>query len=262
MQSEPEEERKGGPRYLVAYCSIMTLLLAFFIILQAFASEQSTGLFYAGQGSFVRALKTFGLGGVFDRAGGAMFQGRPGSRFRAAEGQEDPSQLRRIDPELEEAQRALQAVEDLFETHEPDDAVGYRVRLSTPCTYGPDKAGLTPEERQFLRALAPQLERVLRARGFVIRVGADVLPQGAGGAEEMESALAAAGRVRAELAANMSPQARELALRRLYSVARARRPGSRTEAGTGQLQVDILFTKPYVRQEEDKGVESESENAA
>ena len=59
----------------------------------------------------------------------------------------------------------------------------------------------------------------------------------------------------------MSPPARELALRRFYSFARARRPGGTTKAGTGQLQVDILLTKPYVRtMDEDKGTESEADN--
>lgn len=245
----------------MAYCAIMTLLLAFFIILQAFAPKQSAGMFYEGQGSFVWALESFGLGGIFDRSGGSVLRGRPGARYRTSEGQDDPSRSRRIDAELEEAQRALQSVQDMFETQEPEDAVGYRVELSTPCTYGPGKSSLTAEETQFLRDLAPQLERVVLARGFVIRIGADLAPGGPEGPAGVRQALECAGRVRDELVRNMRPAAREVARRRVYSLARTVR-GGEPAAATDQLKIDILLTKPFVRRlEPGKGNDGETSNA-
>jgi len=43
----------------------MTALLAFFIVLNSLAEEQSGANLYVGTGSFVRALETFGLPGMF-----------------------------------------------------------------------------------------------------------------------------------------------------------------------------------------------------
>jgi hypothetical protein len=234
---------------LVAYCSIMTLLLAFFIILQAFAPQQTGALFYAGQGSFIRALKTFGLGGVLDRVGGRAMNSAAGPRYLAPEGPSEPPRLRRIDPEIEEAQRALQTLEDQFDVREPKQATGYRVELSTPCTYGPGKTELTAEEQQFLKELAPRLQRVLLARGFVIRIGATLGPAQTGDVEQTRAALEAAGQVRQDLIASMSEAVRPVAARRTYSFCcRDSSDSDRPASEAGQLKIDVILTKPYVRE--------------
>ncbi|MHC4788740.1 MAG: flagellar motor protein MotB [Planctomycetota bacterium] len=262
FESGPEETKRGAPRYLVAYCSIMTLLLAFFIILQAFAPEQSEGLFQAGQGSFVRAIRTFGLGGIFERMGSRRLEGRGGPRYRAPEGQETPPRLRRIDPELEDAQMALEALEDQFDVQEPREATGYRVELSTPCTYGPDKDRLTPQEEQFIEALAPRLQRVLLARGFVIRVGAALRPGPGDPLAQTTAALDAAARVRESLIAAMDPRVHEMARARTYTFCRREAaPSASPEAESGQLTIDILLTKPYAQALREEGVDQSGENS-
>ena len=231
----------------------MTLLLAFFIILQAFASVQEEGLFYAGQGSFIRALKTFGLGGVLNRRGGRMIQNTAGPRYRATEGSEMPPKQRRIDPEVEQAQQALAALEDQFDMREATGGVGYRVELSTPYVPQSAEGPLGEEERQFLEELAPRVESVLLARGFVVRITAVSAPGGADEAGRLGAGLASANRMREGLIAAMSPPARALAQHRIYSFVRTDHnapPGQAT-----QLKVDILLTKPYLRQLGEEGAE-------
>jgi hypothetical protein len=244
---QDEDAKGGGPRYLVAYCSIMTLLLAFFIILQAFAPEQNEGMFYTGQGSFIRALKTFGLGGVWGRGGGGMHE-HAGPRHLASEGQLDPPSERRINPDLEDAQHALKVLENTYEVQKPDDAVGHRVELSLPCIYAPGRKDLTDDEKRFICNLAPTLERVVKARNFVIRVSAG-MPVRRGEEEQgAAAALAMAELVRQELIDNMSRGARDLAGRRIYSCSACAAPQASGAPVPVQMKIDILLTKPYVRQ--------------
>jgi hypothetical protein len=232
----------------------MTLLLAFFIIMQAFASEQEEGLFYAGRGSFIRALKTFGLGGILDRAGGGLIQDARAPRYRTDEGGEEPPRLRRIDPEMESAQQALAALEEQYDTAEPDKGVGYRVELSAPRSRHGRSGDLTEEERRFFRELGPRVERVLLARGFVVRI--TTVPAGSGARPEqrLRASLEAAEQVRTEMMQTMGAAGRALARRRIYSFVQcgARRPGEE-----GQIKVDILLTKPYLRELREEGESSD-----
>ncbi len=56
----------AGPSqaYLLSFGDTMTTLLAFFIVLNSLAEEQTGANLYAGTGSFMSAVNSFGLGGV------------------------------------------------------------------------------------------------------------------------------------------------------------------------------------------------------
>ncbi|MFW6118977.1 MAG: flagellar motor protein MotB [Planctomycetota bacterium] len=257
---EEEQGSKGAPRYMTAYCSIMTLLLAFFIILQAFASVRQEGLFYAGRGSFVRALETFGLGGIWEGEGGPPVPGELQPRYRTPEGQDEPNDLRRIDAEREEAQRALNSLADQFDVMEPPDGEGWRVTLPTPFSYMAADEEFSERQREFCGQLARRLEPLVAARGFVIRIGAVLKGDGAMDAERARRALRAARRVQRRLVADMSAGSREAASRRLYSFCRPADERTGTAQPTTQLKVDIMLTKPYVRQVREEGVQKSETN--
>lgn len=57
----------SGPNqgYLVSFGDTMTALLAFFIVLNSLAEEQTGANLHSGTGSFVKALKSFGVPGIF-----------------------------------------------------------------------------------------------------------------------------------------------------------------------------------------------------
>jgi hypothetical protein len=251
-----ETQKKGSaPRYIVAYSSLVTLLLAFFITLQSLATERNAAAYQAGRGSFIYRLKTFGLGGILHIPPGDVVPGSAGPRYGAPEEEAGPPpEGRRIDAEQEEAEQALKELQDRFAVQEPEQAIGYRIEFPIPCTYSPGKEQLTGEEQQFLRDLAARLERVVLARKFVVRVGAILHAAGDATPEQMGAALAAAGKVRAQIIASMGTAAQETAARRLYSYARTDRSDRRGAAEPGvALKLEILLTKPYARQLKDRG---------
>lgn len=236
----------------------MTLLLAFFIILQAFASVQKEGLFYTGQGSFIRALETFGLGGVWEGMGGPPVPGRSGARYRAPEGDERPPEERRVDPELEEARRAVAIIEDLFEVRKQQEGGGCRVSLPTPFVRREPGEEFTEEEKRFCRLLARRIQPLLLARGFVVRVSTHFHGEDRSDPRQVSRALAWAERVRRELLNAMRPEVRPAAADRLYAFCR-REPRPAPRDGTEQLRIDLLLTKPFAKRLEEEVGRDESD---
>ena len=53
--------------YLISFGDTMTALLAFFIVLNALAEDQTGANLHTGTGSFIQALNSLGLSGLFDQ---------------------------------------------------------------------------------------------------------------------------------------------------------------------------------------------------
>ncbi|MFP4106958.1 MAG: flagellar motor protein MotB [Phycisphaerae bacterium] len=52
----PDDDNQGPPAWIVSFSDMVTLLLAFFVMLQSFAVEQQPKMFYEGQATFRRAI--------------------------------------------------------------------------------------------------------------------------------------------------------------------------------------------------------------
>ena len=62
------EEKKGAPAWMVSFGDMMTLILTFFILLVSMGKRQQVGLVASGVGSFLVAVRSFGLPGVLDES--------------------------------------------------------------------------------------------------------------------------------------------------------------------------------------------------
>jgi len=60
-RKSPASPKRGVPAWIVSFSDMITLLLAFFVLLQSFAQEQHPEKFFVGQGSFRRAIGGLGL---------------------------------------------------------------------------------------------------------------------------------------------------------------------------------------------------------
>jgi len=59
-------ESEGAPAWMISFGDMMTLILTFFILLVSMSRTQQVGLVARGVGSFVIAVRSFGLPGMLD----------------------------------------------------------------------------------------------------------------------------------------------------------------------------------------------------
>ncbi len=82
-------QASSGPSkaYLVSFGDTMTALLAFFIVLNAFAKEQTGANMYTGTGSFVNAVKSLGISGLHgqNRSAGVVIRDHQSPLYALAE---------------------------------------------------------------------------------------------------------------------------------------------------------------------------------
>ncbi len=155
-----EKRDKGGnktPGWIVSFTDMITLLLSFFIMLQAMAKEKDTAAFYAGQGGFRRAVA--GLG-VPDWLLGKPEKPDLGYQKpkHTIEEDEDNLNLRRvIDPTDENIRQVFDQLRRLMNTR-AQDYEGRPARLiSTPIVFAPGESEPDKGAAAFLRDFAFQL---------------------------------------------------------------------------------------------------------
>ncbi len=125
----PEKPSKA---YLVSFGDTMTALLAFFIVLNSFAKEQTGSNMYSGTGSFVNAMSSIGLpGGAMGNRSKQVIQKKSPSPVYAVQSPEenrdpgqrdgpdqDPDDHRIIDRQMEGFKRFLSNVNKDFDVNE------------------------------------------------------------------------------------------------------------------------------------------------
>lgn len=131
-------KKKGPPEkpskaYLVSFGDTMTALLAFFIVLNSFAKEQTGANMYSGTGSFVHAMNNVGLpGGSPINASELVTQKKAASPLYCVENKnptekdpdnrfgpdKDPDKGRVIDRQTENFKRFLNDVSKEFDVNE------------------------------------------------------------------------------------------------------------------------------------------------
>ena len=141
-------EKKGAPAWMVSFGDMMTLILTFFILLVSMSKQQEEGLLAQGVGSFIVAVRSFGLDGLMNDAQKAEVHNNVRARFRLPP-ESDPENaaeaFQAADTEVIRAQLA-EGLQPAGELNQPSVAV-----------FPPGSAELSDSAKRYLDLLAPTL---------------------------------------------------------------------------------------------------------
>jgi chemotaxis protein MotB len=141
-----EESGKAGvPPWMVSFGDMMTLILTFFILLVSLSKEQQEGLMAKGIGSFLVAMRSFGLDGILGDAEKTQIYEGVRMKFNLPLDDDASDHLEASNLELIRA-KVAQGLEPHGELGQPAVA-----------TFPADSAELTPGATRFLDLLAQTL---------------------------------------------------------------------------------------------------------
>jgi flagellar motor protein MotB len=172
-----DEEEGGVPAWIVSFSDMVTLLLAFFVLLQAFSHEIDPELFREGQGSFRRAIEGLGI---------PKWQMGKDNRFKKewfiqrSPVEPDPLALEQVnipDPELERVQKIFQELKKKLDSHSEDLEWRTLRVLATPIRFTPGSSELNDDGRKYLDDLAVTLRDTLPRQGsglYVVGLAPDM----------------------------------------------------------------------------------------
>jgi chemotaxis protein MotB len=141
-----EEKKAGAPAWMVSFGDMMTLILTFFILLVSLSKEQQAGLIAKGVGSFLVALRSFGLPSIMDDSDKESIFREVRMRFNLPP-EDDPE--RRAEHENASSEELVRA--QAAHALQPHD------ELNQPAvaTFADGSAELTEAARRYLDLVAP-----------------------------------------------------------------------------------------------------------
>ncbi|MBN1943966.1 MAG: OmpA family protein [Phycisphaerae bacterium] len=152
----PEDDNQGVPAWVVSFSDMITLLLSFFVLLQAFAQEQHPDLFSMGRGSFESVIHNFGLP-VWKQGRNQNFKREWFTRRYSDEPAEEQTRPI-INAEEERLQRLFQEVKDRFDNASAEmTVIPLRVEVS-PVRFADGSSKLNRAAKQYLNQLAVDLK--------------------------------------------------------------------------------------------------------
>lgn len=163
MASKPVQEDSGPetPAWIVSFTDMITLLLAFFVLLQAFATEQDLELFRRGQGAFIRSIAGFGIPDLLFGKPQLLSGPTQKKRYPTKENDDKKNTERVIDPTDAQIREAFDRIKRVIETRTFDRVIDVTNVESTQVSFAPGSASLNPSARKDLRRRAVRYARDL-----------------------------------------------------------------------------------------------------
>jgi len=157
MRRQRKGDSKELPAWLVSFTDMITLLLSFFILLQAFATVRDPELFQRGQGGFRRAIE--GLG-IPDWLYGQRESVPRQFTLQKHPVEEDPTNLDRrriIDAEDEKIRRLFEDLRRLQRMQATNHEGAPARLLATPITFDPGDMRLGETAQAYLADFAADI---------------------------------------------------------------------------------------------------------
>ncbi len=169
-RSSDDEQASSVPAWIVSFSDMVTLLLSFFVLLQAFADYRDPELFFQGQGSFLRAIRCFGLP---EWLLGLREQAERDDRKVKSATEEDDKKVprnRQIDAEDEKIRKAFRDLRRVIDAESSDLADLAVETTASPIRFRSGRAELDEAARAWLRTFAREVRQTRRPEGTGIRV--------------------------------------------------------------------------------------------
>jgi len=161
---------EGPPAWIVSFSDMITLLLAFFVLLQAFAHVQDPELFFIGRDSFRRAIAGMGVPDLlFGKQERARFEHRK-PKYTTEEAEEKIPKNRVLDAEDERIRQAFARLRQMVNARSSDLKERHISTFATPIRFARSDAQLNPQAREYLSGLAMTLKQNLSRRAITVHV--------------------------------------------------------------------------------------------
>ena len=166
VEDKPDEV----PAWIVSFSDMVTLLLAFFVLLQIFAKEPDPDLFQAGQGSFKRAIAGLGIPNLLLGPDLTLTAKHRRVYWFVKKAPEEFPKNRIIDADDEKIRKVFDEIKQLIKIEASDNKHKLISSTATPIQFKPGSSQLDEMGLKFLTGFAEDIRHDLTNRKVSIRI--------------------------------------------------------------------------------------------
>jgi chemotaxis protein MotB len=174
-EAPPEEKGETAPLWIISFADMISLLMAFFIMLLTMATAKSGklcnegGMFEQSLIGFRRTISSFGLPGLLGNPDDSLYFNSQRTTYNVSDGDSNSS-TRIIDAERERIQRIFNKLDRMAKTL-PSQMQGGRPQFTvTPITFAQGQCILNESDRQFLDKFAGDMQQARSINGLIVYV--------------------------------------------------------------------------------------------